>query len=211
MNVLILDDHPLLRPAIGQVIQGSFPSAVVHEASTGEEALHVVSCEPVGLAILDIMLPGQNGLTVLKRIKQLQPQTKCLMLTIRDDPWYVRLSMRHGASGYLMKGSAVDELRQAIQTVLMGDRYVSEVLAWALDDFGQQQPSIGERPSLSARELEVLVLLAKGRTVSQASKQLKLSVKTVSTYRVRLLEKLGLQTTADLIRYAIDHGLVKWG
>jgi two-component system, NarL family, invasion response regulator UvrY len=209
MRVLILDDHPLLRRAIGQVIHASFPSAVVREASTGEEALHIVGSERVGLAILDIMLPDQDGVTVLRKIKQLQPQTRCLMLTIRDDPWYVRLSMRHGASGYLMKGSAVDDLRKAIQTVMMGDRYVSEALASALDDARPQKPSLGERPSLSAREHEVLVLLAKGRTVSQASKQLKLSVKTVSTYRVRLLDKLGLQTTADLIRYAVDHGLVQ--
>jgi DNA-binding NarL/FixJ family response regulator len=209
MHILILDDHPLLRRAIGQVIQASFPSAVVREASTGEEALHIVHSETIELAILDIVLPDQSGLTVLRRIKQLQPQTKCLMLTIRDEPWYVRLSMRHGASGYLMKGSPVDELRQAIQTVLMGDRYVPEALASVLDGIGPERPLSDERPSLSTRELEVLVLLAKGRTVSQVSKQLKLSVKTVSTYRSRLLEKLGLQTTADLIRYAIDHGLIR--
>lgn len=209
MHVLILDDHPLLRRAIGQVIQGSFPSVVVHEASTGEEALQILGSEPIGLAILDIVLPDQSGVTVLRKIKQLRPHTTCLMLTIRDEPWYVRFSMRDGASGYVMKGSAVDELREAIQTVMRGERYVPEVLRWVLDDVGAQRSSLDTKPVLSAREHEVLVLLAKGRTVSQASKQLQLSVKTVSTYRMRLLEKLGLQTTADLIRYAIDHGFVK--
>lgn len=208
MRVLVLDDHPLLRRAIGQVIHASFPSAIVREASTGEEALRIARSERVGLAILDIMLPDQDGVTVLRKIKHLQPQTRCLMLTIRDDPWYVSQAIGHGALGYLVKGSAVEELQQAIQAVVRGDRYVSDALASALDDARHETISTNERPFLSAREHEVLVLLAKGRTVSQASKQLKLSVKTVSTYRVRLLEKLGVTTTADLIRYAIDHALV---
>lgn len=209
MLVLILDDHPLLRRGIGEVIRASFPSAVVREASTGEEGLDIVQSERVGLAILDIMLPDQDGVMILRRIKQLQPQTHCLMLTIRDDPWYVRLAMRHGASGYLVKGAPVEELKQAIQLVMKGDRYVSGELAMVIGDTEQQKPSSSERPSLSAREHEVLVLLAQGRTVSQVAKRLQLSVKTVSTYRTRLLEKLSLETTADLIRYAVDQQLVR--
>lgn len=209
MHVLIVDDHPLLRRAIGEVIQGAFTTAVIREVSTGAEALRMMSSEPISLAIVDILLPDQNGLTVLRKIKQLHPQTKCVILTIRDDPWYVRYAMKHGASGYLMKGAAVDELRQAIQTVVKGGCYVSEALASAVDGGSGRPSSVDGWPSLSARELEVLILLAKGRTASQVATQLKLSVKTVSTYRVRLLEKLGLQTTADLIRYALDHSLVQ--
>ncbi len=207
MFVLIVDDHPLLRQAIRQVIEDHFSSPVVREASTGEEALRIARTEPVELAVLDVILPDYSGLTVLKRIKQLRPQIKCLMLTIHDGPQYLRLALRHGASGYLTKESAPEELRDALRTMLAGGRYVTERLAGELTPRGRDENSGLERELLSARELEVLCLLAKGRTVSQAAKRLKLSVKTVSTYRSRLLEKLQLQTTADLIRYAVDHRL----
>lgn len=209
MFVLIVDDHPLLRQAIRQVIEDQFSSPVVREASTGEEAVRIVRTEPVELVVLDVMLPDYSGLTVLKRIKQLRPQIKCLMLTIHDEPHYLHLALRHGASGYLTKESAPEELRDALRTVLAGGRYVTERLAGELTSRSRDDAPGLERELLSARELEVLALLAKGRTVSQAAARLKLSVKTVSTYRSRLLEKLRLQTTADLIRYAVDHRLVK--
>ena len=205
MLTLIVDDHPLLRQAVKHVIEHHFPLAVVREAATGEEAERIVSTEPVELAVLDIMLPDHSGLTVLKRIKQKRPQIKCLMLTIHDEAQYVQLALSHGASGYLTKESAPDELHNAIRKVLTGARYVSK----GLDGTEASRTRPGSirpmLPILSAREIEVLSLLAKGRTVSQAAKRLKLSVKTVSTYRSRLLEKLQLQTTADLIRYAVDH------
>lgn len=207
MFALIVDDHPLLRQAIRQVIGDHFSSPVVREASTGEEAVLIVRTQPVELVVLDVILPDYSGLTVLKRIKQLRPQLKCLMLTIHDEPHYVRLALKHGASGYLTKETAPDELRDAIRTVLTGVRYVSK----GLDGTGASRTRPGSVLALplflSARELEVLSLLANGRTASQAAKHLKLSVKTVSTYRSRLLEKLQLQTTADLIRYAVDHHL----
>jgi DNA-binding NarL/FixJ family response regulator len=209
MFALIVDDHPLLRQAVRQVIEGQFSSPVVREASTGEEAVRIVRTEPVELVVLDVTLPDYSGLTVLKRIKQLRPQIKCLILTIHDEPQYLRLALSHGASGYLTKESAPEELRDALRTVLAGGRYVTERLAGELTPRGRDDAPGLERGLLSARELEVLSLLAKGRTVSQAAARLKLSVKTVSTYRSRLLEKLRLQTTADLIRYAVDHRLVK--
>ncbi len=207
MFVLIVDDHPLLRQAIRQVIEHHFHSAVVREASTGEEALQIARTEPVELAVLDVSLPDHSGLTVLKRIKQLRPQIKCLMLTIHDEPQYVRLALNHGASGYLTKDSAPEEFYDAIRTVLTGARFVTSGLERAVDDCSIPGRVRALQGLLSARELEVLSLLAKGRTVSQAAKHLKLSVKTVSTYRSRLLDKLQLQTTAELIRYAVDHRL----
>jgi two-component system invasion response regulator UvrY len=209
MFALVVDDHPLLRQAIRQVIEDHFSSPVVREASTGEEALLIVHAESVELVVLDVILPDYSGLTVLRRIKQLRPQIKCLMLTIHDEPQYLRLALSHGASGYLTKESAPEELRDALRAVLAGGRYVTERLAGELRPRGRDGTPRLTRDLLSARELEVLSLLAKGRTVSQAAKLLKLSVKTVSTYRSRLLEKLQLQTTANLIRYAIDHRLVK--
>lgn len=209
MRVLILDDHPLFRCGIREVILASFPSAVVRESSTGGEALRIVQSERVGLAILDIVLPDQDGITILRQIKKLWPQTRCLMVTIRDDPWSVRLAMRHGASGYLVKGASVEEIQRAMQIVMKGGWYVSETLLSVLDNEQRQTSSSSARPALSAREHEVLALLSQGRTVSQVAKLLQLSVKTVSTYRSRLLEKLSLETTADLIRYAVDHQMVR--
>ncbi|OQW33133.1 MAG: hypothetical protein A4E19_07280 [Nitrospira sp. SG-bin1] len=209
MLVLIIDDHPLFRRALREVMESHFPSTVVREASTGEEAIRVVRTERVDLAILDISLPDSSGLTVLKRIKQLRPSLKCLMLTMHDHPQYVRLAMVHGASGYLTKGATPGELHDAIRTILSGGQVVMEPMREMLDRHSMPHDKIWPHESLSARELEVLSLFARGRTVSQVAKRLKLSSKTVSTYRTRLLDKLHLETTADLIRYALDHRLVR--
>jgi two-component system, NarL family, invasion response regulator UvrY len=207
MYILIVDDHPLLRQAIRGVLESHFPSPVVREAATGEEAIRVVRAEPVEHAILDISLPDSSGLTVLKRIKQLRPSLKCLVLTMHDNAQYARLAMAHGASGYLTKGVTSGDLSDAIRTIQSGGQVVQEPFS---DTPGPRWTGRGVTwppASLSVRELEVLSLFAKGLTVSQVAKRLKLSVKTVSTYRSRLLEKLRLRTTADLIRYAIDRQL----
>jgi DNA-binding NarL/FixJ family response regulator len=209
MIALIVDDHPLLRQAIRQVIEHHFPSIIARESSTAEEAEQIARTERVDLAVLDIVLPDYSGLRLLKQIKRLRPQTVCLMLSIHDDPQYVRLALSYGASGYLTKESAPDELRDAIRMILSGGRYLTQGLEDVVErPTRSRQPRAVQIP-LSARELEVLSLLGKGRTVSQVAERLKLSVKTVSTYRARLLEKLGLETTAEIIRYAIDHHLVR--
>ena len=209
MLILIVDDHPLLRQAIREVIEGQFPSAALREASTGEEALRIVKIERVDVVILDLMLPDLSGLTVLRRMKQIRPTIKCLVLTVHDNPQYVRLAMAQGASGYLTKGATSGELSEALRTILSGHRVVMEPLRETLDYRPKRGGEAWAHESLSVRELEVLSLLARGRTVSQVAKRLKLSVKTVSTYRSRLLDKLRLGTTADLIRYAVDHQLVR--
>jgi two-component system, NarL family, invasion response regulator UvrY len=208
MLILIVDDHPLLRQGVRTVLEGHFPSSGLQEASTGEEAIRIVKTEQVDVVILDIALPDHGGLTVLKHMKQLRPAIKCLVLTMHDNPQYVRLAMAHGASGYLAKGVTSKELSDAIRTMLYGDQVVMESLREAFDHRPKRRGWAEPHASLSVRELEVLSLLARGQTVSQAADVLKLSVKTVSTYRSRLLEKLYLRTTADLIRYAVDHRLV---
>jgi two-component system, NarL family, invasion response regulator UvrY len=209
MLALIVDDHPLLRQAIKDVIASHFPSSVVREAATGEEAILIARAEPVDVAILDISLPDSSGLTVLRRIKQLRPSLKCLVLTMHDNPQYARLAMAHGACGYLTKGATSGELFDAIRTILSGGPAVMEPFRETLDSRVKRRSAIWPHESLSVREMEVLALVAKGSTVSQVAKRLQLSVKTVSTYRTRLLEKLRLGTTADLIRYAVDHQLVR--
>ena len=207
MLVLVIDDHPLLRQAIREIIETHFHSSEVREASTGAEGIRIATAECVEMAILDIGLPDQSGLVVLRQIKQVRPAVKCLVLTMHEDRHYVQLAMNNGASGYLTKGATADELRGAIRKILSGCVVIMESLRETLDRRPKQSGAGWPHDSLSVRELEVLSLLARGRTVSQVAGRLQLSVKTVSTYRSRLLEKLGLQTTADLIRYAVDHQL----
>jgi two-component system, NarL family, invasion response regulator UvrY len=209
MLVLIVDDHPLLRRAVRQLIEQHYPSPIVREAMNADEAMRIVRAQPVELVILDIVLPDHSGLTLLKQIRQIRTKIRCVILTIHDDPQYLRLALKHGASAYLTKGSAPEELHKAIRAVLAGGQYVTEVLNGALDAHGKPITAMLPHLHLSSRELEVLSLLAKGRTVSQVATRLKLSVKTVSTYRSRLLDKLQLETTADLIRYAVERQLVK--
>lgn len=209
MRTLVIDDHPLLRRAVRQLIEHHYPSSIVREAANADEAMHILRAQPVELIILDIVLPDQSGLTLLDQIKHIRPTTKCVILTIHQDPHYLRLALKHGASGYLTKESAPEELQEAVRVALAGGRYIAEGLDAVLDEKGRPITDMLPHLHLSSRELEVLSLLSKGRTVSQAATRLKLSVKTVSTYRTRLLEKLRLGTTADLIRYAIDHGLVQ--
>jgi two-component system, NarL family, invasion response regulator UvrY len=210
MLALIVDDHPLLRQALTEVLVSSYPSTAVLEAGTGEEAIRIVKAKPIDMAILDLRLPDYSGLTVLRQIKRVRSSVKCLVLTMHDEPHYVRLAMAHGASGYLTKGVTAAEIRDAIGTVLSGRQAVMESLNETLDHHHPERRGvIWLHESLSVRELEVLSLLARGRTVSEVAKRLKLSAKTVSTYRTRLLEKLRLETTADLIRYAVDHQLVR--
>jgi len=209
MFVLIIDDHPLFRQAIKTVIESHFSSAVVREASTGEEAIRIVRAEPVEMAILDISLPDSSGLTVLRRIKHLRPSVKCLVLTMHDHPQYVRLALSHGASGYLTKGATPKDLYDGMRTILAGGQVLMEPFREVLDNPSKRGDVAWPHASLSVREMEVLALLAKGCTASQVAKRLKLSIKTISTYRTRLLEKLQLETTADLIRYAVDHRLVR--
>ncbi|THJ22534.1 MAG: response regulator transcription factor [Nitrospira sp. CG24E] len=207
MLVLIVDDHPLFRQAVKHVIEDLFPLWKIREASTGEQALDSVLGESVSLAVLDIMLPDQSGLGLLKRIKQLRPNLPCLMLSLHNEPRYAELSLCFGASGYLTKDTGSDELRVALRTILTGGHYVESSLASTLAEHRTSSRTPPSASLLSARELEVLTHFAQGLTVSKAATRMKLSVKTVSTYRARLLEKLRLKTTAELIRYAVDHRL----
>lgn len=209
MLILLVDDHPLLRFAVRQVLEHHYPSSTIREASNAEDAIRIVRTQPIELVILDIELPDHSGLTVLRQIKKVRPKVKCVILTIHNDSQYLRLALQHGASGYLTKDSAPEELHRAIKAVLAGGQYVTESLRSILDENGKLISDLVSHIQLSSRELEVLGLLAKGRTVSQVAVRLKLSVKTVSTYRSRLLNKLHLETTADLIRYAVDRELVK--
>lgn len=209
LRFLIADDHAVVRRGLRQVIAEAYDQAVVEEASTGQAVLDSVQRKDWALVILDINLPDKSGLEVLKDLRALRPSLPVLILSLYAEDQYAARAFKAGAAGYLTKDSAAEELPTAIRKVMTGGRYVSSSFAERLA--GHLAGDVGMAPheSLSDREHLILCEIAKGKTVSQIADTLALSVKTVSTYRARALEKLGLENNAQLMRHALDHHLVE--
>ena len=207
IRILIADDHPVVRRGLKQTI-AEIPDAVtVDEATDGIEALNKARTGNYDVVILDIAMPGKNGIDVLEQIKYERPELPVLMLTMYPEEQLAVRALKIGASGYLTKASAPDELVSAIQKVLTGGKYVSSSLAEHLASLLQQteqQP----HETLSNREYQVMCLIASGKTIAEIAKELFLSIKTISTYRSRILEKMGMKNNAELIHYAINNHLV---
>ncbi|MGC1391847.1 MAG: response regulator transcription factor [Bacteroidales bacterium] len=209
INVLIIDDHPVVRRGIRQILEDDERIGLVHEAGDGKELFDKLNNQIYDVILLDISLPGRSGLDLIGQIKKEQPSAVVLILSIHSEEMYAIKALKAGAAGYLTKTSAPEELISAINKVSKGERYISVSLA---DKLAENLISEIEKPLhelLSPREIEVLQLLAEGKKVVQISFELSLSPKTISTYRERLLEKLKLHTTADLIRYAIMEGITR--
>ena len=209
INILIADDHSVVREGLKQIISGNADMTVLAEACTGNEAIEKIRKNPISVAILDISMPGKNGLDTLKELKVIHPNLPVLILSMYPEEQYALRFFRAGASGYLTKKSAPEELVNAIRTVSRGKKYVSPVLAEKL--IGELDVT-NEKPlhsALSDREFQVLCLMASGKTSGEIAEELFLSVKTISTYRARILEKLRLKNTAELINYAIQNQLVE--
>jgi two-component system invasion response regulator UvrY len=207
IKVLITDDHPVVRRGIRQIIEDDERINLIHEASDGKELLEKMKDQEYDVILLDISLPGRSGLDLISQIKKIRQKTAVLILSIHSEELYAIQALKYGASGYLTKSSAPEELLSAIYKVSRGEKYISASLADRLADDLLSDTDKPARLFLSARELEVLELISTGKTVSQIAEELSLSPKTISTYRERLLSKLRLKTTADLIRYAIIEGL----
>ena len=207
-RILLIDDHPLVRQGIKQVLSGSFEPAHVGEAANAEEGLTEVRSTDWDVMVLDITLPRMSGLDLLKELKRERPMLPVLVLSMHPADQFARRAINAGASGYLTKDSAPTELVKAIVEVMAGRRYLNPAAIEEL--MAHQQPDRGQRPheGLSDREYQVLRMIASGLTVSQVAARLTLSVKTVSTYRARVLEKMSMKTTAELMHYGIQHGLV---
>jgi DNA-binding NarL/FixJ family response regulator len=207
IKVLITDDHPVVRRGIRQILEDDERIGLVQEAGNGKELFEKLNEQLFDVILLDISLPGRSGLDLISQIKRTRQSAAILILSIHSEEIYAIKALKSGAAGYLTKTSAPEELISAIIKVSKGERYISPSLADAL---AESFISDSEKPLhqlLSARELEVLELFAEGKKVVQIASELSLSPKTVSTYRERLLEKLKLHTTADLIRYAIVEGI----
>jgi DNA-binding NarL/FixJ family response regulator len=209
MRVLIADDHAVVRQGLRQILAAVPELSEIAEAVDGDETLSRVRAEAWDLLVLDMSMPGRSGLDILKEVRRERPTTPVLVLSMHpEDQFAVRL-LKAGAAGYLNKESAPDELVAAVRKVLTGGKYVSAALAEKLA-FNLDQDS--DRPAhevLSDREFQVLRMLAAGQTVAQIAAELMLSPKTISTYRARLLDKLGLHSNAELIHYAIQNQLIE--
>ncbi len=208
IRVLIEDDHAILRRGLIEILARGLKDAVCGEAENAEQTLAQVQGHNWDLVILDLSMPGRSGIDVLVDLKRLRPKLPVLILSMHAEDQYAKRVLRAGASGYLNKDSAPEELIKAVRKALAGGRYVSpalaEMLALDLGRGGDQALHEG----LSDRELEVLRLLGSGKTITQIAELLHLSVSTVSTYRARILEKMNLTTTAELMNYALRNHLV---
>lgn len=209
MKILITDDHAVLRRGLRQILEDGFGKVQFGEAANASEAIAAVSKEHWDLVVLDITMPGRTGLEALKEIKALKPNVRILVLSVHSEDQFAVRVLKAGASGFLNKDSAPEELVKAARKVFSGGRYVSaslaEKLALHLDHPSDELP----HQQLSDREFQVLRMIGSGKTVSEIGVELSLSVKTVSTYRARVLEKMNLHTNAELTRYSFENKLVE--
>ena len=207
IRVTLVDDHPIVRRGLKDTLSAEADIVVVGEDARSEEVLAALSAGPCDVVLLDISLPGRGGLDVLKDIRRSFPDVRVLVVSTHDESQYAVRAMRAGAAGYLTKTSPPEELVRAVRQLMRTGRYISEEVGAALAQFAQDDRPGPPHERLSDREHEGLRLLTAGKTVSDIASELSLSVKTVSTYRSRLVEKLAVRTTSDLVRYALEHKL----
>ena len=208
-RVLIADDHALIRTGLRQFLLEDMTIKDVGEAATGQQTLDKLRLGPWDLLILDINMPDRSGLDILKHVRAGFPETRVLMLSGFPERQYALNVLRAGASGYLAKDSATDELLKAVHAVLQGRRYVSATLAELLVSELNSDTDKPIHTQLSEREFQIFCKLATGKPVSEIAEELFLSVKTVSTYRSRVLEKMNFRTNADITSYALRNGLMQ--
>jgi len=208
LRILIADDHPVFRQGLRQILNEASDMVVTDEVSNGLEVLGRVRAGCCDVILLDISLPGRNGIDILKQLKKERPRLPVLMLTMHPEEQYAIRALKAGASGYLTKESTPDELITAIRKVSAGGKYVSsslaEKLAYELGRIDEKAP----HETLSDREYQIMILIASGKTVTEIAEILSLSIKTVSTYRSRILEKMRMKNSAELTYYAIKNQLV---
>jgi DNA-binding NarL/FixJ family response regulator len=208
INILIADDHPIVRAGFKQVIADTEDMVVADEAENGQEVLTFIQKKDYDIILLDISMPGRNGLEILKDLKADKPKTPVLILSIYPEEQYAIRALRAGASGYMTKASAPHELIAAIRKICQGGKYISASLAEKLTDYLDTDSAKPPHELLSDREHQVMLMIASGKTVSQIGDELCLSVKTISTYRSHILEKMKLKNNAEITLYAVKNQLI---
>ena len=209
IKILIADDHPIVRQGLKQILSEEPDIEVVGEAQNSQEVLELVRKQHWDIVILDITMPGRGGLDVLKELKHERPKLPVLMLSVHPEDQYAVRALKAHASGYITKDSAPEELVKAIRKILRGGKYISLTLA---DKLAFDLETETEKPlhdTLSDREYQVMMMIASGKTVSQIAEELSLSVKTIGTYRTRILEKMKLKTNAELTHYVFKNKLIE--
>ena len=208
MRIVIADDHPVVRRGLRAIVEDALRPADVHEAGNAAELLTLVRKRDPDVVLLDIAMPGRSGLEALKELRREHPKIPMLVLSIHSADEFAVRSIKAGASGYLTKDSAPEELIDAIRTVVAGRRYLTPSVAERLASAVESDVKGAPHEMLSDREFHVLRMLAAGKTNGEVAGELALSVKTISTYRTRTLRKMGMRTNAELAQYAVRHGLV---
>ena len=208
LKILIADDHAIVRQGLKQIVAETRDMVVAGEASNGQELFNKLKEDDYDVIVLDITMPGRSGMDVLRQLRSERPRLPVLILSVHSEEQYALRALRAGASGYLTKESAPDELVVAIRKVSLGGKYISsslaEKLAFELEVGREQAP----HETLSDREYQVMCRIASGKTVMEIAQELSLSEKTISTYRSRILEKMNMKNNAELTYYAIKNGLV---
>lgn len=208
IRIVLADDHTIVREGLKQLLSATADLSVVGEAQDGHEALQRVRELEFDVLLLDMSMPGKSGIELIKQVHSEKPRLRILVLTMHEEKQYAIRAIRAGASGYLTKESASAQLVSAIRKVASGGAFISAAVAELLAF--QSMPQIEDLPhtTLSDREHQVLLLLVSGVAVSEIAEQLHLSVKTISTHKARLLQKMGMSNQTELVRYAINHGLI---
>ena len=208
IRVLLADDHAMVRAGLREILADTGDITVAAEATNGQEVLARVRAEDYDVAVLDMSMPGRSGIELIKQVKDAKPKLRILVLTMHSEEQYAVRALKAGASGFLTKEAAADQLVAAIRRIAGGGAYVSPETAERLVLETGPQAIAAPHTLLSDREFQVLQMIAGGRTVGEIAKTLSLSVKTVSTHKTRILNKMGLANQAELIRYALEHKLL---
>lgn len=208
MKILIADDHALVRRGLKQIIEEEFPNAATGEAEDCQQVLERVRKDPWDIVVLDLTMPGGDGLEVLKQIKVIRPQLPVLILSMHTEDQFGTAVLKEGAAGFLSKRTAPEELAKAIRQVTRGGKYITPTLAEKLAFEVEKDTDKPPHKTLSNREYQVFLMLAAGKSVNEISQELSLSEKTIRQFRSRLLAKMKMKNNVELAHYAIQHGLV---
>lgn len=209
IRILIVDDHAIVRRGIREVAGEIQEVSLIDEAESGREALKKISLSSYDLVLLDIAMPGDNGLEILRQIKRMEPKTSVIILSMYSDESYVFRAFKAGADGYVPKDNTPDDLVDAITQVMKGESYISPSLQEGISDASKIQSNERIHEALTGREFQVMTMIASGKSVTEIAKELYISVKTISSHRANILKKMKMKNSSEMTRYVINEGLVK--